>query len=74
MNPEVKCDLDVTNTSNVKNVINNKSKKLQKIDKTKVTEEKQPYVCDICKTYFLCKSDLVSHIESEHNENASEKK
>ena len=71
MNPEVKCDLDATNTSNMKNVINNKPRKLQNIDKAKVTEEKQPYGCDICKTYFLSKSELASHIESVHNENES---
>ena len=74
MNPEVKCDLDVTNTSNMKNVINNKPKNLQKIEKAKVSEEKQPFGCDICKTYFSSKSDLVSHIESVHNENESYEK
>ena len=68
MNPEVKCDLDVTNTSNVKDVQNYKPKKLQKISLAAINERKQPFGCDICKTCFSSKSDLVSHIEYAHSE------
>ena len=34
-------------------------------------EGKQSYGCDICKSYFLMKSDLMDHIDSVHNENIS---
>ena len=33
-----------------------------------INERKQPFGCDICKTYFSNKSDLVDHIESVHGE------
>ena len=35
-------------------------------------EGKQSYGCDICKAYFLMKSDLMDHIESVHNESISD--
>ena len=79
LNPEVKCDLDVTNTSYVKDVQNYKPKKLPKMKLATINERKQPFGCDICKTYFSSKSDLVGHIESVHgekdlNEKANESK
>ena len=33
-----------------------------------INERKQPFGCDICKTYFSSRLDLVGHIESVHGE------
>ena len=70
-NPEVECDLDVTNTYRLKNMQKDQSKDLQKTNLAAVHKEKQPFGCDICKTYFSIKSDLMNHIESEHVEKES---
>jgi hypothetical protein len=35
-------------------------------------EGKESYGCDICKTYFLIKSDLMDHMESVHNESITD--
>ena len=72
-NPEVGCDLDVTNISRPKNPQNLPSEKLLKTNLVTVHEEIQPYGCDDCKRYFSKKSDLMNHIESEHVEKESVK-
>ena len=69
-NPEVECDLDVTNISRPKNPQNLLPEEALENNAT-VDEEKQSYGCDICKKYFSMKSDLMNHIESEHAEKES---
>ena len=70
-NPEVECDLNVTNISRPKNPQNLPPEEPRKTNHATVHEEKQPYGCDICKRYFSIKSDLKNHIESEHAEKES---
>ena len=55
---------DFRNTSNVKDLQNHRPNNVKKIKVSTLNEEKQSFGCDICKTYFSSKSDLVVHIES----------
>ena len=61
-NPEVECDLDVTNTFRTKNMQNHQSKDLPKTNLADVHKKTQTFGCDTCKTYFSIKSDLMNHI------------
>ena len=66
---EMECDLDITKTKNIKKPQDNQSKELLLTNHaTTVHEEKQPYGCDTCKTFFSIKSDLKDHLESVHVE------
>ena len=58
---------DLRNTSNVKDLQNHRPSNLKKSKVSTLNERKQSFGCNICKTFFPSKSDLVVHIESVHS-------
>ena len=67
-NPDMKCDLNVTNTSKTIDV-ESLYVKIEEPEEKLKTDEENPYGCNICDTYFSCQSELVEHIEVIHNIN-----